>query len=214
MYYPKSQITPNLYTNGGEYILSSTGEDYIGYYYDTVVGSKYTGKVPYDGKNILLAPQKSFPNKSGNDNILPFGEIIVQDVSMEAVSTLNIINNLSYAELSPKTISKNRTLPQPYKTLPTSKDYKIGRFERFFCKKNNDSIYFEISSEPYKLMDSKSPVIAFELYDIVSISWILNGNFNFVYDSNFTTVKTISKNKKWPGFIKSFNSKFAEYNLF
>lgn len=214
MYYPKSQITPNLYTNGGEYMLSSTGEGYIGYYYDTAVGSKYTGKVPYDGKNILLIPQNSSPNKSGNDNILPFGEIVVQDVPMETVSTPNIQNNLNYAGLSPKTNSKNRSLPQPYKTLPTPKDYKRGRFERFFCKKNNDSIYFEISSEPYKLLSSKSPIIAFELYDIVSISWVLNGNFSSVYDTNFLSVKAASINKKWPGFIKFFNSKFAEYNLF
>ena len=214
MYYPKSQITPNLYTNGGEYILTNTGEDYIGYYYDTVEGSKYSGKVPYDGENILLSPQISSPNISDNDNILPFGEIIVQSVPMEVVTTPNLQNNLSYAELSPKTTSNNRTLPQPYKTLPTSKDYKRGRFERFFCKKNNDSIYFEISSESYKLIDSKSPVIAFELYDIVSISWVLNGSFSSVYDTNFSSVKTISRNKKWPGFIKSFNSKFAEYNLF
>ena len=41
MYYPKSQITPNLYTNGGEYILTNTGKDYIGYYYYTVGGTTY-----------------------------------------------------------------------------------------------------------------------------------------------------------------------------
>jgi hypothetical protein len=35
MYFPKSQITPNQYTNGGEYALSTTEEEYIGYYYLT-----------------------------------------------------------------------------------------------------------------------------------------------------------------------------------
>ena len=35
MYYPKSQITSNLYTNGGEYIILSNGRDYIGYYFTT-----------------------------------------------------------------------------------------------------------------------------------------------------------------------------------
>ena len=37
-YYPKSQIKPNLYTNGGEYTLIDTGEIYKGYYFKTSTG--------------------------------------------------------------------------------------------------------------------------------------------------------------------------------
>ena len=33
MYYPKSQIKTNLYTNGVEYILSTTKSGYSGFYY-------------------------------------------------------------------------------------------------------------------------------------------------------------------------------------
>ena len=35
MYYPKSQIKTNLFTNGNEYFLSTNGESYTGYYYKT-----------------------------------------------------------------------------------------------------------------------------------------------------------------------------------
>ena len=37
-YYPKSQIKTDLYTNGDEYISSSTQEVYIGYYYEISTG--------------------------------------------------------------------------------------------------------------------------------------------------------------------------------
>ena len=43
MYYPKSQILPNLYTNGEEYIYSSNSKEYIGSYFATADGKFFTG---------------------------------------------------------------------------------------------------------------------------------------------------------------------------
>ena len=40
MYYPKSQIKPNLYTNGEEFILSTTKETYKGPYYKISSGKQ------------------------------------------------------------------------------------------------------------------------------------------------------------------------------
>ena len=57
LYYPKSQIKSNLFTNGNEYILSPTKEEYKGFYYEISNGNKFTGKNPNDGNNILLIPQ-------------------------------------------------------------------------------------------------------------------------------------------------------------
>ena len=54
MYYPLSQITTNLNTNGGELIYANTRQDYIGYYYKTSKGEYFTGKTPQDGPNELL----------------------------------------------------------------------------------------------------------------------------------------------------------------
>ncbi len=48
MYYPKSQIKTNLYTNGGEFIIESTGDDYVGYYWKTSKDEYFTGKTPQD----------------------------------------------------------------------------------------------------------------------------------------------------------------------
>ena len=81
MYYPKSQIKPNLYTNGGEFILSTTKEDYKGNYYTVSNGKKYTGKNPQDKPNILLIvlfpePSKSTPNlvKNEENEIITLGD--------------------------------------------------------------------------------------------------------------------------------------------
>ena len=55
-YYPKSQIKTNLKTSGDEFILSSTKEKYIGFYYEVSNGDKFSGKTPESGPNILLLP--------------------------------------------------------------------------------------------------------------------------------------------------------------
>ena len=39
-YYPKSQLVTDLYTNGDEYLLSTTQEPYTGDYYETFDGNK------------------------------------------------------------------------------------------------------------------------------------------------------------------------------
>ena len=44
MYYPKSQVKTGLYTNGNEYALITTQKEYVGYYFETSSGKKYTGK--------------------------------------------------------------------------------------------------------------------------------------------------------------------------
>ena len=59
MYYPKSQITTNLYTNGSEYIILSNGRDYIGYYFTTSDNRIFSGRNPNDKPNFELIQNKS-----------------------------------------------------------------------------------------------------------------------------------------------------------
>lgn len=55
-YYPKSQVKTSLYTNGGEYVLITTGANYKGYYYLISTGKKYVGKIPTNGPSIEIVP--------------------------------------------------------------------------------------------------------------------------------------------------------------
>ena len=54
MYFPESQITPNQYTNGGEFKIQSTGQDYKGYYFITSTGQRYTGRNQNDNPVLEL----------------------------------------------------------------------------------------------------------------------------------------------------------------
>lgn len=56
MYYPKSEITPNLYTNGTELVSVDTGGYYKGYYYSTSDGKYYTGKEYSASAKELIKP--------------------------------------------------------------------------------------------------------------------------------------------------------------
>ena len=53
-YYPKSQITTNLYTSGGEFIKATDGLDYIGFYFKNSQNEFFTGKTPTNKPNLRL----------------------------------------------------------------------------------------------------------------------------------------------------------------
>ena len=60
MYYPKFEITPNLYTDGTKFILGSTGKFYKGSYYSTTDGKFFTGS------DYSPNAEELFPPKSNN----------------------------------------------------------------------------------------------------------------------------------------------------
>lgn len=215
MYYPKSQIKSNLYTNGDKYALSTTQEAYVGYYYSTSSGTKYTGKYPNDGRNTLLIPILESSNSEQTDSVFPKGKIMVQKIPSEVVGSENVIfnNNVKYSRLKTSTESKNRFLPQPEQPSPSLNNYKVGSFLRYFVKKNNEPIYFEISTSTYNLLKGKSSSISYELYGCVEVEWTLVGVKSAVYASNKSKIKEIEKRKKWPGFFNYFNYNFSQYNL-
>ena len=153
-YIPKSQIKTNLYTNGGEYILSTTEDDYKGYYYQTSNGNKYTGKSPQSSPNILLQIQEesylSPPIENPKTTITVFME--VWDYSPES--------NPQVRSPLYNMFGITRQVPPPNITIPTSKDYKLGKFVRYFAKKNNENIYLEINKETYTLLKSQDTKIS------------------------------------------------------
>ena len=216
MYYPKSQIKSNLYTNGDKYALSTTEEIYIGYYYSTSGGTNYTGKYPNDGKNILLIPIiPPSSNKNETDNDFSPSTIMVQNVPMEEYSDYigNIDNNVTYASLSPNQESVNRSLPTPSQPSPTPGDYVSGYFDRYFVKKNNEAYYFEISTVFYNLLKNQDESIAFELYSCIDIEWKITGPFSNVFSFNKSTIKALEREKVWPGFYNSFEFNFSKFHL-
>jgi hypothetical protein len=197
MYYPKSQIKPNLYTNGNEYSLSTTNESYKGYYYEISTGQQYTGKNPQDGPNILLTLSTNGEFTFTDREVIPFTQI----------------STIQTSDYTPINIPTIRSIPQFNPTTPTSQDNQNGQFNRYFCKKNNETRYLEIDQNTYKQLQNRDPKIAWDLYTPVIVLWIIQGNQTQVFNSNKATVQAIETNAKWNGFTQYFQDKFLKYYL-
>jgi hypothetical protein len=199
MYYPKSQIKTNLSTNGGEFILSTTKQEYIGSYYETSNGNKYAGKSPQDSTSILLNESPQLVQASHDPQVT---DLIQQNLIQTFLVTPD------YTETLP-----DRSIPVFNPTTPTTQDNQNGQFNRYFCKKNNETRYLEIDQNTYKQLQSRDPKIAWDLYTPIVVLWIIQGNQTQVYNSNKATVQSIETNAKWNGFPQYFQEKYLKYYL-
>jgi len=223
MYYPKSQIKPNLFTNGGEYILSTTKEEYKGYYYKTSTGQLYTVKNPKKPQSILLEPfitpgvPKLTQNLSNNSDpiVIPLAPYTQTSISPDGTtSTVNIPVDLGLYNSYPKRNEfENRLLPQFNPNTPTQLEQQNGQFTRYFCKRNNELKYMEISLDTYTQLDIQDPQIAWDLYTPASVTWQIQGDKNTVYASNQSSVYLVEKTQTWYGFSQYFKGDFLKYYL-
>ncbi len=128
-YYPISQLTTNLSTNGNEFKIVTTNKPYQGLYYATSDGNFYTGKTPQDGPSFLLTPIKStFPE--------------IDEIPDSEIISTNLINPNINVDINQKIVANylnitnplpTRYLPIPNPTIPTQNDYKNREFQRYFC---------------------------------------------------------------------------------
>ena len=200
MYYPKSQIQTNLYTNGGEYIYASNNTPYSGYYFITSDGNVYTGKNPDNKPNFLLISNVS-------SNITP-------SISGSQTNFSYYLANQSYYNAKGITINPNLippSLPTQTIVLPTEDEYKIGEFQRYFVSKNNEIYYIEVSQSEYQQYESQEPNVSWQLYTPLQLPWLLTGDRNEVYNVNRNTVKRISSNLKLVGFSSYFKGRYDQY---
>ena len=136
-YIPKSKINI-LNTSGGEFVLKSTNQEYIGDYIELSNGKFYAGNNSQKLDEELIIPLTS--NKLGNSR-----------------------NNLIYSNLKPKKanfLAKVKTI-YPTKTLPTQEDYNKGYYTRYFIKKVNEPKgYIEVNVDVFdSINQQKNPVL-------------------------------------------------------
>lgn len=191
-YYPKSQIQPSLYTNGGEYILSTTKEEYFGNYFKTSNNLTYTGTSPDNKPNILLYPildiDKDGSHNGANENPLEVDTTIFYPNS-----------NASTGELF---------IPQFNTPLPTSSDYKKEIFTRYFCKKTNENKYIEINQITYNKLQTKDSSILWSLYTPFSIQWKISPNESKNLEYNYSSVSNIGNTTgftEFSNYIKNYS---------
>jgi hypothetical protein len=214
-YYPQSQITPNLYTNGGEYITAYNKQNFEGFYYKTSDGNAYTGKNPNEGFNQLLLPNPQTPKNIPNS--LPSSDLEINTIADQPlISEANASEGSGSIpfmdfDTTPYQIKFNpsprsKFIPSYYYPSPTENDFKIGEFQRYCAKKTNEFLYIEISKEVYEKIVSKDPNYAIDLYEAISIPWLLVGDSSEIVKINFKVAQIVETNRGWAGFSDYMSS--------
>lgn len=180
MYYPKSQITTNLYTNGDKLMYKSNSIPYMGYYWTTSTGKIYTGKTPDDTPTEELI-ELNIPRASQN---LTNQEVTFNNVESSVNPSLRV-----YSSLIP---SPSRLfLPTYFQSQPTSQDYQTGEFRRYFVKKTNELIYIEVSESTYDNILNQNSQWLWQDYLPFNIPWSISGDKLTVAKTNKNIVDLI-----------------------
>jgi hypothetical protein len=200
MYYPLSQIKTNLHTNGGEYAILSSSQNYAGYYFKTSTGKYYTGKTPQDLPNEELTPIATL-------------SLLTTDTQTKVSLNVDVeeVKNVPYIDLSNTNLNQVSYLPYYNPQLPTQQNYQNGVFRRFFCKKTNEIIYIEIDLNQYTNLVTKNPQILWQLYEPFNISWQLTGDKQQVAQVNKNIVELTSFRLKLPSFNIYIKEDYTKY---
>jgi len=199
MYYPKSQIKTDLYTNGEEFVTSSDGVAYQGNYFSTSDGLYFTGKNPNDKPNFPLILNQSptpSPSRDSIDGYYYYNYPIGYSLALSS--------DITNTSIPP-------SLPTQTIILPTEEEYKITEYQRYFVKKANEIIYIEISQEEYKRYIDQDPNVSYQLYIPFTLPWVISGNRNDVYNVNKKTVERIQSNNSLQGFKSYFKNRYDQY---
>jgi hypothetical protein len=196
MYYPLSQITTNLHTNGNEYMITSTKTPYSGYYWKTSTGKYYTGKTPQDTPSEELSLIVS-NNAEINSN------------STLLISSYYDDSSAEYIDLVKPPLP---AFPPTYSpAFPTQQDYQIGEMRRYFCKKTNEISYLEVNNETYNKLVSQDSSILYQYYVPFNIPWQITGIKEKVYTTNRNIVALTVKQKKLSQFDKYLKEDYLKY---
>jgi len=158
IYYTKDSISKPLLAKTGEFIFQDTLKQYTGIY--VLANGQY-----------LTGPRPSKTSKI----IIP----VTQKFSAEKTS--------KYFELTGLEFNKHTT-PSQYYAKPTSDEYKVGQFQRYFVQKINEpERIYEINKEQFTTVNKDNKVgINGRLYKKFKIQWMLSGE-----DANTINIKNI-----------------------
>ena len=160
-YLPKSKYK-KLFTSGEEFVEAETKLMYRGPYIQTPTG--YYAGHNASKLNKLLA--KIHWKDDETDEIDGTGKMLY---SHNAVVYQRISQKDKFIRSTQRIIAT--------KNKPTKKDYKKGRYIRYFAKKNNSPIhYIEVSEKTYKAIVSRNRKYDHYLYTAGKIDWSLEGN--------------------------------------
>ena len=205
MYYPLSQITPNLYSNN-DLAYKLSGVLYTGYYFKISTGKYYTGRNTSDRPNEELIFVEKKPDSGTFDLVTNTNPSL--NISPESIqTTLSVTNYLNL----PGTNNSASLVPIYLPNTPTQQDYQNEEFQRYFCKKTNEIQYIEINLDQFTKLKAQDPQILYQLYQPFTITWILTGNKDQVAKTNKNIVELASFKQKLPRFGDYLKFDYLKY---
>ena len=201
MYIPPSQYRTGYFSNNN-YNLSTNNQPYTGPYWVLNSNNRpFSGNSPSSNSILLILPLDKTPTPSyaeGKEGLDP-----------DDNSTITINSKHS------KAISRLKLSP----FTPTITDSQIITITRYFAKENNSYKYLEINSRSYSKVLSRNQRIAWDLYDVTSLPWLINGDSTYVQKQNKATILNIEDissghnpiGKNWAGFSQMFNNYLQFY---
>jgi hypothetical protein len=196
MYYPKSQIKPNQYTNGGEFAYANNSQEYIGYYFKVSTGKYFSGRNQDD---------------KPNEELLSINADITTDETALSTDSAVVVVDPIYSYVTNTPVPPPTAIPSFNPNLPTQQDYQNGEFRRYFCKKTNEVIYVEINQDTFDKLVAKDPQILWQLYQPFIITWQLTGNQEQVARINKNSVELVSFRNRFPRFDEYLKFDFTKY---
>jgi hypothetical protein len=158
IYYPKANITPNLYSQGA-LSYKNSNEIYTGFYFATYDGLAYTGRFPGDGANLEL--ELPIGNSTIGANNLHESPTTERDSRFIGTDNFKYSTLLGLTPENPPIDSA----PLVFYPKPTESDYQTGEIQRYFAKKVNENIYYETRV-----------LFQTNLYLGFSIPWLITGD--------------------------------------
>ena len=198
MYYPKSQIKTNLYTNGGEFVILGTTQEYSGSYWKTSAGKYFTGVSPDDRPYKELTIIKPQPQSTESNQVETVE--LSEDVKNYSLAKKVDLNNIPIVKV-----------PLYYLPSPSTEDYTLGSFTRYLCKRSNQNIYIEINKDTFDKLTSKSIEYDFSLYSPFKLTWTIKGDsISTVANINKSVVLTTERQLKITG-LKEYFKNYSQF---
>lgn len=188
MYYPKSQIEINLYSNA-ELLVESTKQAYTGFYFSTYDGKYFSGSEPNKGDNISLVKRNPTLPGSNSENAQPSSPIGANTIDQR----FNQGQNLTYSNITNKNPNNPIYTPIFNFPIPTPTEILNGEFTRYIVKKSNENLYYEVSLRNFNESISSS------FYSSIPLPWSIRGNVGDVLKQNIKRVTLLEQDGKFIG---------------
>lgn len=164
-YYSDYEIKRNQYTFGNEWELED-GTEYIGLYHIYIPTNEiYTEAKWTSGKSKKLY---KYTNQSADTR--------------------------AYKKLKPDIITRYQSITPSNVRIPTKEEYTQGFLVRYFIKKYNESIVYEIDESQFN--DWAASLIDPNLYTAVQLNWYITGEINDIENGPITHKGILTKNKE------------------